>query len=93
MTFSVEVVLRGRDFAKTEAVTIPLRLTPDSPSSCVVAIAISGRPADAVRPTASAWLPLQLAVPPAEPGQVRRVEFHVTPQQCHLIVGPAVTRP
>jgi hypothetical protein len=76
--------------AAAQAVTVPMRLTPDSSPSCVVRIAMNRRPADIVNPPTDAWLKVHYVVRQAADKQPGRLDLLVRQPNCRVRVGQMI---
>jgi len=74
--------------ARARVLEIPLRLTNDSRSPCLVGFDIDGRSADTVQPIQGAWLLARFEFQPSSTDPVsRRLDMRLDDAACHLMVG------
>jgi O-antigen ligase len=76
--------------AAAQAVTVPLRLAPDSAPSCMVRVSMNRRPADVVSPPGNAWLYARYIVPRSATGTSGRLDLLIRQPHCRLRVGQMV---
>jgi hypothetical protein len=72
------------------AVTIPLRLAPDSAPSCAVRVSMNRRPADVVSPPTNTWLHARYIVPRSATGTSGRLDLLIRQSHCRLRVGQMI---
>jgi O-antigen ligase len=78
--------------SETQLVTLPLRWQAPAPEECAVDVIFDGHAADRLRPSADAWLPLRLSLPPAGSRlAIRELELRTSDPRCTLLVGPLRT--
>jgi O-antigen ligase len=76
--------------AALRAVTVPLRLAPDSAPSCAVRVSMNRRPADVVNPPGNTWLYARYLVPRSTTGTPGRLDLLIRQSHCRLRVGRMV---
>ena len=76
--------------ARAQAVTVPLRFTPDSPSSCAVHVSMNRRPLGTVSPPRDAWLRARYVVADLARPAPGRLDLLVREPNCRLRVGQMV---
>jgi hypothetical protein len=69
------------------AVTVPLRLTPQSLPSCLVHVSANGRPVGILNPPTDHWLHARYLWRPSPGGASGRLDLAVTQMGCRVMVG------
>jgi hypothetical protein len=73
--------------AVARAVTVPLRLTPQSPPSCLVHVSANGRPLGILSPPKDHWLHARYLWQPSPGGASGRLDLAVRQIGCRVMVG------